>query len=308
MKKIFIHILALITLISCNKTDDTIEGSLQTNETISVDGRQREYIQFLPKSWDVQTNMPIVFMLHGGTGTPEGTLDYVDFRALANQKKFILIYPMGIQKKWNDGRPTDANQLGVDDVNFFRKLIDKLLANYSVNEVAVFVTGISNGGFMASRLACELSDKIKAFASVAATIEANTIASNCSSSLPVSAIYIHGTADEFVPFNGGEMTAGDGGFITSHWEAIAKWNNNNNSSANPIITNLPNIANDDTTITETKYSNTNNGSEVISYVVDNGGHTWPGAADGFDFFLGNTSQDMDAKQVIWDFFERHIQD
>jgi len=303
---LFVFILSL-GIKSCNKTDDTFEGSEQTNKTISVDGRQREYIQFLPEDWFEENNIPIVFVLHGGTGSPEGMLGYVDFRALANSKKFILIYPKGIEKNWNDGRPTDANQLGVDDVNFIRKLIDNLVAYYSVNENAVFVTGISNGAFMASRLGCELSNRIKAFASVAGTIEANTIALNCNPNTPVSALYIHGTADEFVPFNGGEMEAGDGGFITSHWEAITKWNEINNSSATPIITNLPDIANDNTTIIKTKYQGENN-SEVISYVVENGGHTWPGAAGGFDFFLGNTSKDMNAKQVIWDFFEWHIQD
>ncbi len=307
MKNPILILLISISLIGCNKTDDAIEGSVQSNETILVDGRQREYIQFLPEGWSEETSMPIVFMLHGGTGTPEGTLDYVDFRALANSKKFVLIYPKGIQKNWNDGRPTDANQLGVDDVNFFRKLIDKLVANYSINTNAVFVTGISNGGFMASRLGCELGDKIKAFAAVAATIEATIIAPNCNPNAPVSALYIHGTADEFVPFNGGEMEAGDGGFVTSHWDAIAKWNEINSSSLNPIITNLPDIANDGTTIIETKYQGANN-SEVISYVVENGGHTWPGASGGLDFYLGNTSEDMNAKQVIWDFFERHIQD
>jgi len=282
-------------------------GYVQSNQTISVDGRQREYIEVLPEGWEELTNMPIVFALHGGTGTPEKMLDYVDYRALANTHKFILIYPRGIEKNWNDGRPTDANQLGVDDINFFSKLIDKLVGNYNINQAAIFVTGISNGGFMASRLGCELNTKIKAIAAVAATMEANTIAPNCSSNTPVSVLYIHGTADEFVPFNGGEMTVGDGGFITSHWEAIAKWIEINNSSITPIITNLPDISDDGTTIIETKYYGDTN-SEVISYVVNNGGHTWPGGAGGLDFYLGNTSEDMDAKQVIWDFFERHIQD
>ena len=283
-------------------------GAEQTDETISVDGRQRQYIQFLPEEWVAATNLPILFVLHGGTGSPEGMLNYVDFRELATQEKFIVIYPKGIEKNWNDGRPTDANQLGVDDVTFFRKLIDKLLANYSVNEDAVFVTGISNGAFMASRLGCELSNKIKAFASVAGTIEATTIAPNCNPDGPISALYIHGTLDDFVPIEGGEMTEGDGGFIVSHWDAIAKFNEINNSSESPEITNLPDIADDGTTIIETKYSNTNNGSEVISYVIENGGHTWPQGRDGFDFFLGITSEDMNAKQVIWNFFKRHIQD
>jgi len=303
----YIILILLLLASSCNKSDDFV-GSEQTNNFISVDGQNREYIQFLPEGWSEATNMPIIFVLHGGTGTPEEMLRYVDYRDLSTQKKFILIYPKGIEKNWNDGRPTGANELGIDDVNFVKRLIYKLVANYSVNEGAVFVTGISNGAFMASRLACELGDKIKAFASVAGTIESTIIASNCNPNVAVSALYIHGTLDEFVPIEGGEMSSGAGGFILSHWEAIAKFNDINNSSTSPIITNLPDITNDGTTIIKTRYNNLVNGSEVISYVIENGGHTWPGAADGFDFFLGNTSQDMNAKQVIWDFFERHIQD
>jgi len=305
LKSLIIALVLSIT--SSNNTSDIFVGSKQTKETILVDGRQRKYIQFLPQGWDTATNMPVLFVLHGGKGSPKGMLKYVDYRELATSKKFLLVYPKGIEKNWNDGRPTNANLLGVDDVNFFRKLIDKLASNYSINEEAVFVTGISNGAFMASRLGCELGDKIKAFASVSGTIEATTIASNCSPNVAVSALYIHGTLDKFVPFKGGKMSRGAGGFILSHWDAIAKFNENNDSSETPSIINLPDIADDGTTIIETKYSNSTHGSEVISYVIENGGHTWPQGRDGFDFFLGITSEDMNAKQVIWDFFERHIQ-
>ena len=288
----------------CKKNND-LTG--KTDQTIVVDGRTREYIQYLPEDWEEQAALPIVFVLHGGNvGTPENTIKGIDFRDLSEEDKFILIYPAGIDKNWNDGRPTDANLQGVDDVNFFRKLIEKLVANFDVDENAVFVTGISNGGFMSSRLGCELGDKIVAFAAVAATIEANSVFTACAPTTPVSAMYIHGTSDPIVSINGGEMTSGDGGFIVSHADAINKWVQLNNTSVIPVVTNFPDIANDGTTIVRFLYENGSDGSEVVSYVIENGGHTWPQASGlQLQFIVGITSQDMKATQVVWDFFKSH---
>lgn len=302
------NILFLITLVflisGCKKNKGN--GEL-TDELIVVDGRTRAYLQYLPEEWDTQSDMPVVFVLHGGNiGTPQNTMNGIDYRELADAEKFIVVYPAGVEKNWNDGRPTDANQLGVDDVDFFRKMIDKLVATYQIDENAVFATGISNGGFMSSRLGCELSDRIAAIAVVAATIEQNTVFANCDPSTPVSAIYIHGTDDGFVPINGGEMTQGDGGSVVSHMAAIEKWVDINNTSVTPVVTDLPDIANDGTTIMESDYQDGDNGTQVIGYVIENGGHTWPlSTGFPFTFIVGKTSKDMDAKQVIWDFFKTH---
>jgi polyhydroxybutyrate depolymerase len=279
----------------------------QTTETIEVDGLSRSYIQYLPQGWNIVTNLPVIFVLHGGTlGDPGKMLANVDYRKLADEEKFIAIYPAGVENNWNDGRPTDANLLGVDDVNFISSLIVKLATEYAVDEGAIFVTGGSNGGFMASRLGCELSSKIAAIAAVAATIEANSIYPNCNPENAVPALYIHGTLDKFVPIDGGEMTVGDGGFVVSHADAISKWLQINSITSAPIITNLPDIADDGTTITEARYLNSTTGVEVVSYVIENGGHSWPqGTGPNFPNLVGIRSMDMDAKQVIWNFFTNH---
>jgi polyhydroxybutyrate depolymerase len=160
---------------------------------------------------------------------------------------------------------------------------------------------------MSSRLGCELSNRIAAIAVDAATIEATTIAPNCNPGRPVPAIYIHGTTDPLVPFTGGQMTAGGtaGGTVLSHFQAIDKWVTINACNSTPTITDLPDIANDGTTIKQRVYSGGTNGSEVVSYVVLNGGHTWP---QGYQYLneaiIGKTSQDMNACEVIWTFFKR----
>lgn len=80
-----------------------------------------------------------------------------------------MIAPDGIEKSWNDGRQTKANKLGIDDVKFVRQLLQSLEAAYAIDTTRIYATGISNGGFMTSRLGCEMGNKLAAIAVVAAT-------------------------------------------------------------------------------------------------------------------------------------------
>jgi polyhydroxybutyrate depolymerase len=232
-------------------------------------------------------------------------INIANFKPISDREKVVLIYPAGIQNNWNDGRPTTPNQLGINDVSFFNQMCDYAIANLSVDGTKIYATGISNGGFMSSRLGCELSNRIAAIAVDAATIEATTIASSCNPGRPVPAIYIHGTTDPLVPFTGGTVSPGAGGTAISHFQAIDKWITINGCNTTPTITDLPDIANDGTTIKQRVYSNSTNGSEVVSYVITNGGHTWPqGYQYANEAFIGKTSQDMNACEVIWSFFKR----
>jgi polyhydroxybutyrate depolymerase len=278
----------------------------QVSINITVDGLQRNFIMYLPTGYNNAGKMPMMIVMHGGSGEPTGMIQLADFRPIAERDKVVLVYPAGTQTSWNDGRPTASNLANVNDVNFISQICTYMVANKSVDATKIYATGISNGGFMASRLGCELSDKIAAIAAVAGSMEQNTIAANCNTNgrtMPV--IYIQGTNDPLVSFNGGIMTVGAGGTILSHAQVVAKWIGINNCGATPIITDLPDIANDGTTIKQRVYSNTTNGTEVVSYVVANGGHTWP---QGYQYLgeavIGKTSQDMNACEVIWQFFKR----
>lgn len=309
MRQIILLTTILITLISCNKDDNpttpTDKASEQKTVNLTVDGNARSFIVYLPLGYNNAGKMPMIFAIHGGSGTPEGMINIANFKTIADREKVVLIYPAGIQNNWNDGRPTTPNQLGINDVSFFNQMCDYAIANLSIDGTKIYATGISNGGFMSSRLGCELSNRIAAIAVDAATIEATTIASSCNPGRPVPAIYIHGTLDPLVPFTGGTVSPGAGGTAISHFQAIDKWITINGCNTTPTITDLPDIANDGTTIKQRVYSNSTNGSEVVSYVVTNGGHTWPqGYQYANEAFIGKTSQDMNACEVIWTFFKR----
>ena len=311
MRHIFILITITFLLISCKKDNNpnisADKPSEQKTINLTVDGNARSFIVYLPTGYNNAGEMPLIFSIHGGSGTPEGMINIANFKTIADRDKVVLVYPAGIQNNWNDGRPTTPNQLGINDVSFFNQMCDYMINNYSVDGTKIYATGISNGGFMSSRLGCELSNRIAAIAVDAATIEATTIAASCNPGRPVPAIYIHGTTDPLVPFTGGQMTAGGtaGGTVLSHFQAIDKWVTINGCNSTPTITDLPDIANDGTTIKKRVYSGGINGSEVVSYVVLNGGHTWP---QGYQYLneaiIGKTSQDINACEVIWTFFKR----
>ena len=311
MKLVFNLLTISIFLFSCKKeggpTLSVDKPSEQKTINITFDGVARNFIVYLPSGYNNSGKMPLIFAIHGGSGTPEGMINIANFKTIADRDKVVLVYPEGVQKNWNDGRPTAPNQLGINDVVFFNQMCDYMINNYSVDEKKIYATGISNGGFMSTRLGCELSNRIAAIAVNAATIEATTIAPNCKPNRPVPALYIHGTTDPLVPFLGGQITAGGtaGGTILSHFQAIDKWVTINGCNPTPTVTDLPDIANDGTTIKQRVYSGGANGSEVVSYVVLNGGHTWP---QGYQYLneaiIGKTSQDMNACEVIWTFFKR----
>jgi polyhydroxybutyrate depolymerase len=309
MKKSLLFSLLITTvLLGCKKDKTPVppvsNPGIQKTELIAVDGKSREYIIYLPTGYNTVASLPLVFCLHGGGGTDSSFIKLANFNTIAEKEKFIVVYPQGIDNSWNDGRPTAANTAGVNDVNFFRAMIQDFSAKYKIDAKKVFSTGISNGGFMSSRLGAELSDKIAAFASDAASVEKTTVYNNINS--PVSAMYVQGTADPLVPFLGGVMTVGSGGTIASHTEAVAKWVTTNNCSATAVVTNIPDIANDGTTAVRRDYNGGTKGTAVTSIIIQNGGHTWPqGEQYLSELIIGKTCQDFNGIETVWEFFKTH---
>lgn len=309
MAKYFAYFLFVLIPISCKKNNNTPasepdKASELTTINLTVDTWQRSFVVYKPTGYNNAGKMPLIFANHGGQGSPQDMLQLADFRSIADRDKVVLIYPAGYQKTWNDGRPTTANQLGIDDINFFRAMCDYAVTNLSVDAAKIYATGMSNGGFMASRLGCELSDKIAAIAVVSASVEQGVF-NNCNPAKPVPTIVMQGTLDPFVPFNGGVVSPGVGGTVVSHIQAVAKFVANNKCNATPTTVSLPDLANDGTTTTERRYIGGTNSAEVLSYVILNGGHTWP---QGYQYLpettIGKTSQDINANEVIWAFFRK----
>lgn len=256
-----------------------------------IDGNKRSFATYLPTG--SKTNkMSLVISLHGGFASPKGMFHLADFRPVADREKFIVVCPAS-KHIWHDG----ANLHGIDDVKFIDQLITYIIKTYNADPDRVYVTGISNGGFMTARLACQLSQRIAAVAIVAATLD---IGEGYDLTRPMPALYMHGTSDPIVNYNGGKLF---GRSVYSQDAVIDKWIALNNCEKVPLVTAIPDVANDGTSILKEEYINPKNGLKVVGYTVINGGHTWPGGWQYLPkFIIGKTTKNLNACEEIWSFF------
>lgn len=282
--------------------------------TILFDGLTRSYRIHIPPSLPENSSPSLVFVLHGGGGTAEGmerTLTQGGFNTLADQHYFLVVYPDGIEKNWNDGRQNvsdPAHEQNIDDIGFFEALIENLTDEFNINPNQIFSTGISNGAMMSYRLAFEIPDKIAAIAPVAGAVPIDLLPYNISDN-PVSVCIISGTHDPLVPWEGGLVGTprNPRGVVISVPESVLFWVLHNNCSNTPNSTLLPDIdPKDHTWIQQDIYTGGAENTEVVLYTIYNGGHTWP---DGYQYLpevlIGRTSHDMNANTVIWEFFSTH---
>jgi polyhydroxybutyrate depolymerase len=287
-----------------------------TTGSIVVGGLKRTYLIHIPAS-DFSRSMPILIVLHGGGGNGKSMLKLTSggFDQLSDKKGFIVVYPDGIEAHWNDGRNKmetgyETHEENTDDVGFISALIDNLIKKFNADSKRVFVSGMSNGAIMSYRLGCELSGKIAAIAPVAGNMPKNLI-QHCTPANPVSVLAINSDTDPLVPFNGGDVTGPFGkkklGKVLSAHESVLFWIKNNGCSPNPVVTDEPDNDRDDGTyVQKQQFINGRNNCEVILYTIKGGGHTWPG---GYQYLgkwiIGKTCRDINATDIIWEFFEIH---
>ena len=233
------------------------------------------------------------------------------FNRLADIEGFIVVYPDGVERHWNDGRNLTryyAHRENIDDVGFISALIDALNEKYNVDMEKIYVVGMSNGALMAFKLALELSEKISAIAAVAGSMSVNILNMTKPTS-EVSVLMINGMDDPLVPWKGGNIHfAGfDLGRILSIPDTVEYWVLHNNCSVKLDRFYLPDIdKTDGSRVWVEQYVNPESGAEVILYGIEGGGHTWPG---GYRYLpekvIGKTNMDINACDVIWNFFKRH---
>ena len=274
--------------------------------TIDSGGKKRKFIVHVPSGYREDSSYSLVIALHGRFGDPTDMAVGTGFSDAADFKKFIVCYPEGYKKSWADSRNvTPASEAGIDDVTFISDLIDKLIADYSVDTTRIYVAGISNGGFLAQDIACALSGKITAFASVVASMP-EPLKLTCNPVRPVPAMFILSTTDELIPYAGGDIVNYDAGRVLSADSTIAFWVNNNNCMGFIDSTDLLDAKNDGTTVTEFIWANCDLGAGINFYRVNNGGHNWPGGKPVWSFVSGNQCEDIDATLLIWDFFKDYV--
>lgn len=269
--------------------------SAQINGSITHDNLERTYILHVPSSYDAANPAPLVFNLHGYGSNATQQFIYGDFRSLADTDGFLVVHPQGTLDDMNSAFWNANWGAAVDDVGFISALIDSLSASYNIDLNRVYSTGMSNGGFMSYTLACQLSDRIAAIASVTGTM---TIGQACNEPKEVPVMQIHGTADGVVAYGGSNLGMGIDNVIDF-------WVNKNGCDTNPQSTMIPDIDTTDASTAEHYvYTNGTNGSSVEFYKIIDGGHTWPGAI----FNIGVTNQDINASEEIWRFFSKYTLD
>lgn len=275
-------------------------------ESLRVQDRRRTFVVHVPPSVSADHPVPLVIALHGRLGTGAGTARLTHFDRVADAHGFVVVYPDGVRRSWADGRGgTPADRQGVDDVAFIRALIDWMEHEYAIAATRIYVTGISNGGFMTQRVGCALSDRVAAIGVVAATM-GQTIAATCRPAMPVSVMLVQGTADPLVSISGGEVRGGAPGAILSLAAAADEWIRLDRCAPAARTELLPDTARDRTTIERADYRACSVGSEVVVYTVRGGGHAWPGGIQYLPVsVVGRASRNMDASEVMWEFFSRH---
>jgi polyhydroxybutyrate depolymerase len=268
------------------------------------------YVRHLPPSYDGDHPLPLVLDLHG---YGEAASIHVLISALGpygDTHRFITLTPQttGPVPLWN----TD---LKGKDVAFLGALLDRAQQTLCVDEARIFVAGYSNGAFMTSAMACAFSSRIAAVAPVAGIQEI----SGCSFARPVPVVAFHGTADPFVPYNGGvgpaalKLPAPDGSGKTlgqlgagkqkpgpSIPQATTAWAKRNGCSVNPTD---KKVASDVTLISYACSPD----ATVELYRVTGGGHAWPGSPvdRSLSKVVGRVTFSISANDIMWAFFQAH---
>lgn len=270
-------------------------------------GFERACLVYVPKNVP-KAPRPLLFAIHGGGGTAEGMVRLTRgrFNELADRDGFFVAYPSGVERHWNDMRrdPIDrAHAENIDDVGFIRSIAARVAARYPIDRGRIFATGISNGGFMSLRLACEASDLVRGAAVVAAQ---NPVGADerCRPSRPVSLLFMNGTDDPLVPYRGGDIAlfGKTRGSVVSTDETLRFWAVELKCGP-PVESSLADAdPSDGTSVTLTRRM-CGRGSVLALYRVQGGGHAWPGGwAYLPEGIIGRTSRDISACDVIWEFF------
>ena len=293
----------------------TINGKSLDNTikyTIDWQERKRSYELYVPLNLGNKTDIPVVFVLHGGGGTAKGIerITRKRFNELALAYGFIVVYPNAVSKTWNSGREEilKPKNKDVDDVGFLVSIVDRLKVDLMIDESKIFATGISNGGFMTNRLLCERPDVFKAGAVVTATM-AESFVSNCNPDEPVSVMVINGLDDPLVPYFGGDIRlfkkGKSRGRVISTDDYINFWLDHNGCASEERTETLTNnVPDDGTRALRKEYTACEGESKVVLYSIEGGGHTWPGGRQYLgERIIGKTSQEFNACEAIWAFFE-----
>jgi polyhydroxybutyrate depolymerase len=274
---------------SCNRP----HASGQSSETFDFEGQSRTFQLYVPAVYTGTSPVPVVFNFHGFGSNAVEEMVYANFEPLADRDDFLIVAPDG----QGDSRHFNLTaESGLqDDVAMTGALLDHIEATFCVDPKRVFSTGMSDGGAMTSVLACRSSDRFAAFGPVAVII----FVPGCGGSHPIAMAAFMGTDDPVVPFAGGKVHCCGGAQIGGAEDATAGWAAHDGCATAFTDERI------DTEVRRRTWTGCQTGGEVVFYIIDGGGHTWPGSIPIES--LGLTTKQIDASATIWDFFQAHPQ-
>lgn len=297
----------------CTALCSNISAQQALDRSLTHDGIARTYIVYVPQAYTGDEAWPLIISLHGYTGTAVLQRLISNFEALADEEHFLLAYPQGLEiddpsggilpalpprgTGWNIRDPN-----GPDDLGFMEALMDSVSAEFNIDPARVFAAGHSNGGTLAYIMACELTGRIAAIASVGGPGTSPGLVPffECNTTAPTPVIHIHGTTDAVVPYGGVE------GLFPPIPALVESWGGFNGCAAGPVVTEIADAGpQDGSTATLIQYLDCEQDAEVWHFRVNGGGHWWPGSIDVPPFLesvFGKTNRDFDASREIWNFF------
>jgi polyhydroxybutyrate depolymerase len=287
-----------LTSVACSRMErrsQTLESSVTPGsvkdyppgdyiEEIVISGQTRQYRLHIPPSYTQDKPVPLVINLHGYNSNAEQQEHVSQMSVKADEQSFIAVYPEGLgsPQTWHVG----PREEGAADLQFIHDLIRYLQSQFNIDSVRIYATGISNGAQMTNRLGCELADVLAAIAPVSGGYPPTQ---ECHPTRPVPVVAFHGTADKLIPYEG------QGRLLLSAREWAAAWANRNGCDSTPTVTFQHGE------VTGETWDNCRDGATVTFYTVQGRGHSWPGSAMPPEI----TTQDINATDVIWEFFMAH---
>ena len=257
----------------------------------------REFYIYIPSSYleDDDKEYPLLFSLHGYTSLAFWNLSYTGFQSIADEEKFIVVYPQGLtlnstgETHWNVGGWTIGSQS--NDIDFISDVIDWTNKNYKIDLSRIYSVGMSNGGFMSYRLACNLSNRIAAIGSVTGSMTPETLES-CKPNHPTPVIQIHGKLDFTVPYSGNS-------YMLPIDDVIEFWRDYNNCEKSPINNEILDNDGDNFGGLVSRYENCLNDVSFELYLLDKMGHEWP------SYYREDGPSDIDSASILWDFLSKY---
>lgn len=285
-----------------------LAGTLQEG-SLEHDGLRRTWIAYIPEAKELRP--PLMLVLHGsmGDGKQMRAMTRYSFDQLADKYGFVVAYPDGYEKHWNDCRGSavyEANRKNIDDVGFLRALVRQLEQEQGVDPHRVFAAGYSNGGQLAYRLALEAPGEVRGVAAIAANLPVSENLDCVPSNEPAAVLMIAGTEDPVNPFYGGLVEifgdASRGEVLSAaataeYWAKLAGYQGRGDQRA------WSDRVDDGTTVKSTEWTAPDR-LPVALVAITGGGHTIPYPTLNMPRILGLTSHEMDGAEVVWSFFRR----